>query len=284
MPIPKKRAGNVAHDKAIQKFYRAVYEAVTRHINFSLVKAVLLASPGFVNSDFFAFLNSEAQLKEDKPLLQNKSKFVLCHSSSGHKHALEEVLTQPGIQARLADTKAVGEVQALGDFFAMLSAQPDRAHYGFNHVQVAAEHDAVETLLMSDSIFRGRDFLARRRYVDLVEGVKAKGGRFLCFSSLHVTGEKLHQLGGVAAILRFPLEIEMEEEDLPLEEAGGAGLGAGGVGGNGAATKVDHGAAAGQENLTGSEGGGKPEEETEAEETAWAGGDVGVSDAEGMGL
>jgi len=91
---------------------------------------------------------------------------------------------------------------------------------------------------MSDSIFRGRDFLARRQFVDLVESVKAKGGRFLCFSSLHVTGEKLHQLGGVAAVLRFPLEIEMEEEDLPLDEGGGgsssAGGGSGGGGGRGA--------------------------------------------------
>jgi protein pelota len=207
-----------------------------------LVKAVLLASPGFVNSDFFAFMNAEAQLKEDKPLLQNKAKFVLCHSSSGHKHALEEVLTQPGIQARLSDTKAVGEVQALGDFYAMLSAQPDRAHYGFNHVSVAAEHDAVEMLLMSDSIFRGRDFLARRRFVDLVESVKAKGGRFLCFSSLHVTGEKLHQLGGVAAVLRFPLEIEMEEEDLPVDEGSGVSSSNGVCGGGGRGSSKDGGA------------------------------------------
>ncbi len=220
MPIPKKRAGNVAHDKVLQKFYRAIYEALLRHVNFAQVKAILLASPGFANTDFFAFLNNEAQLKEDKAVLQNKAKFVLCHSSSGHKHALEEVLTQPGIQARLADTKAVGEVQALGDFFVMLSAQPDRAQYGFNHVRIAAEHDAVETLLMSDSMFRIRDFVARRKYVDLVESVKAKGGRFLCFSSLHVTGEKLHQLGGVAAVLRFPLDIDIEEEEVPLEEGG----------------------------------------------------------------
>lgn len=98
---------------------------------YSQVKAVLLASPGFVNTDFFAFMNNEvrlvhsipshskfgasrlvhlpltltpimtprilhqAQLKDDRALLQNKAKFVLCHSSSGHKHALEEVLTQP---------------------------------------------------------------------------------------------------------------------------------------------------------------------------------------------
>ena len=30
----------------------------------------------------------------------------------------------------------MGEVQAMGDFFTMLSNQPDRAQYGFNHVKV----------------------------------------------------------------------------------------------------------------------------------------------------
>ena len=52
-----------------------------------------------------------------------------------------------------------------------LVSQPDRAHYGFNHVRTAADNDAIECLLMSDSIFRVRDFKARRRYVDLVESV-----------------------------------------------------------------------------------------------------------------
>lgn len=66
MLIPKKRAGNTAHDKVLQKFYRAIYEAVIRHINFGQVKAILLASPGFANSDFFTFMNNEAQLKDDK--------------------------------------------------------------------------------------------------------------------------------------------------------------------------------------------------------------------------
>ena len=56
-----------------------------------------------------------------------------------HTHTLlyTHIYTQ-GIQSRLLDTKAVGEVQAMGDFFAMLSAQPDRAQYGFNHVKVWA--------------------------------------------------------------------------------------------------------------------------------------------------
>lgn len=146
----------------------------------------------------------------------------------------------------------------MNDFLAMLSSSVGRAHYGFNHVKSAADSDAVETLLMSDSVFRIRDFVARRKYVDLVEQVsqscatppsgwqtlsvadawqraqscnarlvvtshppcvlpvvqvQSKGGKFFCLSSLHVTGEQLHQLGGVAAILRFPLEIDTAEEE-----------------------------------------------------------------------
>lgn len=70
----------------------------------------------------------------------------------------------------------------MNDFLAMLSSSVGRAHYGFNHVKSAADSDAVETLLMSDSVFRIRDFVARRKYVDLVEQVSRvprhlQGGR-----------------------------------------------------------------------------------------------------------
>lgn len=45
-------------------------------------------------------------LKSDwKAITENKSKFVLVHSSSGHKHALKEVLADPTVTARLAETK-----------------------------------------------------------------------------------------------------------------------------------------------------------------------------------
>lgn len=52
-----------------------------------------------------------------------------------------------------------------------VSDAPMSINLSLNASQFAAEHDAVETLLMSDSIFRVRDFVARRKYVDLVESV-----------------------------------------------------------------------------------------------------------------
>jgi protein pelota len=47
--------------------------------------------------------------------------------------------------------------------------------------------------------------------------VRAGGGEALVFSSLHVSGEALNQLSGVAAILRFPLP-ELEDMELPPPE------------------------------------------------------------------
>jgi protein pelota len=50
-----------------------------------------------------------------------------------------------------------------------------------------------------------------------VEGVREAGGEALIFSAMHVSGEQLNQLSGVAAILRFPLP-ELEDAELPVPE------------------------------------------------------------------
>uniref|UniRef100_A0A4W6CQQ7 Protein pelota homolog n=1 Tax=Lates calcarifer TaxID=8187 RepID=A0A4W6CQQ7_LATCA len=51
------------------------------------------------------------------------------------------------------------------------------------------------------------------RYVRLVDSVRDNGGNVRIFSSLHVSGEQLTQLSGVAAILRFPIADLSEAED-----------------------------------------------------------------------
>lgn len=87
-------------------------------------------------------------------LLENKSKFILVHASSGFKHSLREVLQDPAVLTRLSDTKATSEVKALDQFYQILQVEPDKAFYGKNHVIRAAEAQAIETLLISDNLFR----------------------------------------------------------------------------------------------------------------------------------
>ncbi len=70
---------------------------------------------------------------------------------------------------------------------------------------------AVEQLLICDFLFRTKDLKKRKYYNEIADKVKSKGGEVVVFSTLHPSGEKLKNITGIAAILRFevpPLETE----------------------------------------------------------------------------
>ena len=95
------------------------------------------------------YIQPMPQVRNDrKEIITNKSRFLLCHSSSGHKHALQEVLAQESVQKQLSDTQAAVETKALERFCEMLQTDPDRAYYGYNHVLRASEANAIEALLV----------------------------------------------------------------------------------------------------------------------------------------
>ncbi|KAE8817054.1 Protein pelota [Hordeum vulgare] len=74
-----------------------------------------------------------------------------------HRHSFKEVLDTPGVMSLIKDTKAAQEVQALKEFFAMLTNDSTRACYGPKHVEVAHERLAIQALLMTDTLFRNTD-------------------------------------------------------------------------------------------------------------------------------
>ncbi|PPD78319.1 hypothetical protein GOBAR_DD24746 [Gossypium barbadense] len=198
---------------ALKKFFENVLQAFLKHVDFNVVRCAVIASPGFTKDQFHRHLMLEAERRQLRPIIENKSRIILVHTSSGYKHSLKEVLDAPNVMSMIKDTKAAQEVRALKDFFNMLSNDPARACYGPKHVEVAHERMAVQTLLITDDLFRNSDVITRQKYVGLVNSVKNSGGTAHIFSSMHVSGEQLAQLTGIAAILRFPLpdleDIEM---------------------------------------------------------------------------
>jgi protein pelota len=213
--MPRKRGAAAAgYDKAIENFYQRAFAAVVRHVDWEIVKCLVIAGPGFAKEGFKEYLDLEAQRKDLRVLILNKSKIVLASASSAYRHAVKEVLASPAIASQIKDTKAAQEVNALGEFMNMLGTDPSRAFYGPGHVRAAHELGAIATLLISDSLFRTADPVMRTKYAALVDEVEAGGGKALVFSGAHSSGEQLNQLTGVAAILRFPLpELEDQEFD-----------------------------------------------------------------------
>lgn len=208
MSIPRKRKGLCGnHDKGLEKFFDRIIQALLTHINFEVVKALVVGSPGFIKDQFLTYMNTYAvkNISTCKILLDNRSKFMPLHCSSGFKHSIKEMFEDPNLAARLSDTKALGEVNAIESFYKMLKIEPARAFYGVKHVEAAVESEAVDTLLICDSLFRSQNLAERKRYVKIVDSVREGNGTVKIFSSLHVSGEQLRQLTGIAAILRFPM-------------------------------------------------------------------------------
>jgi protein pelota len=215
--VPKKRAGRSGdHDKGLQRFYAVVLETLKRHTDITLPRPLLLASPGFVAEGFKKYVLDQASTKNEKAVLANARNFVVVHSSSGHLHSLNEVLASPEVLAKLSDTKYARETNLLSQFEAMLRQDDGRAWYGKREVERAVDKGAVGpgggVLMISDSLFRSQEIGERKRWVGLVDRVKDGGGEARVLSSAHESGKRLEGLGGVAAMLNYPLE-GLDESD-----------------------------------------------------------------------
>jgi protein pelota len=66
-------------------------------------------------------------------------------------------------------------------------------------------YGAVEKLLVADSALRETTEEKRRQLEKLMKQVEEARGAIMVISTEHEAGTKLLSLGGVAALLRFPL-------------------------------------------------------------------------------
>lgn len=224
--IPRKRRGEGGggqHDKALDKFYDMITSTMLRNFDYSKLKVIILASPGFTANALYKHLMTTAARETSAStssastpasvLLANKSKFIVVHSSTGYLQGLEEVLKDASIQSQLRDTQFAREAIIFDEFQRTLNNDDDKAWYGPTEVTKAVEMGAVKYLLITDTLFRSDDLAIRKHYIDLGEQVKQTGGEVLIFSSLHESGEQLNQLTGVAVLLNYPVADLDDEED-----------------------------------------------------------------------
>mmetsp|Transcript_20176 Transcript_20176/g.52028 ORF Transcript_20176/g.52028 Transcript_20176/m.52028 type:complete len:448 (-) Transcript_20176:122-1465(-) len=211
VPIGRKNRRDAGQmDRSTEKFYEALLQAVLRHVDFGVVKSLFVGSPGFLADEFITYMWAQAAKRDDAaPLAAHRAKVVRCKASSGFKHSVREVLADSEVAQQLAGARATTEIAALETFLKAL-AQTDgdgsgRAVYGYGHVRAACDIGAVADILLTDELFRSTSVSTRRQYTRLVEDARAAGAGVHVFSSMHVSGEQLKKMTGVAATLRFPL-------------------------------------------------------------------------------
>ena len=218
--IPKKRNGSTKHDKGKEAFFEKILNQFVKQINFENTKVLIIASPGFTKDDFKKYMEEkiESNGKEWHDLKNNLKKIIFTHSSSGFKHSLEEILAKPDIKRLIKDTKCIDDVAIMERFNEILGTDMDKIFFGLKSFNIAYEKKAIDTLIITDGYLRKIPPLTRK---DLCAKMKTLKPTEVCqFSSLHTTGEKIDEFGGICGILKYVVDeiVNLADEENGEEE------------------------------------------------------------------
>lgn len=94
--MAKKSCGEEIYRKSLTRFLELCY-SLYKMIDFDHIKCLVIASPGYVNEQFFKYLQEATQNEADKSWKKNLEKVILVRSSTGYLNSLTEVLADPKV-------------------------------------------------------------------------------------------------------------------------------------------------------------------------------------------
>ncbi|XLS50489.1 hypothetical protein HN51_011166 [Arachis hypogaea] len=187
-------------------FFREVFAAFIKHVDLNKVKNTVIASEDSKKDEFRRFMISEAKRMKIISVEENIGRIVVA-AGSGCNGDLKDLLGESTVMNLMKDSMVRLQIRALRKVWDMVSSDSDCACYRLKSVESAQEMGAIETLLISDELYRSDEVATRKRYGCLVKAVKDSGRDALVYSSMHVLAEQLQQFTGIVAILIFPLPV-----------------------------------------------------------------------------
>jgi len=168
-------------------FYKRISNKVNQEfLTKKELKGILLGGPGPTKEEFRDYLNTE---------LKNKIITIKDLSYTG-EFGLRELVER--CKDTLAKEEITEEKEIMNKFFKLLATETNKVSNGIEETKKALELGAVEVLLISESL---DDELIEA----LEESTSQKGSELRMISTDTTEGKQLKDLGGTAAILRFPI-------------------------------------------------------------------------------
>jgi protein pelota len=162
---------------------------------------IIIVGVGFLKNDFAKFLADEA-VEISNSVVDVKS--VNNDGVAGIYEALRSgVLLKSAKQLRIVD-----ETEIMEEVMKRLGKDEGTVTYGLEQVEAAANLGAVEKLVVADTMLRDAVDEQRLKIEELMHSVEQRRGTVTVVSTEHEAGAKLLALGGIAALLRFPIHRE----------------------------------------------------------------------------
>ena len=172
---------------------RSVYfdEILAKLRIMEIGEALVLVGPGFTRDAFLEYVKAREHALASK---------VHTHGTAHPgMQGIQEAL-KAGVGAKVFGDSRVGYETRLVETLLEAIATNRPCAYGPAEVAEAIEAGAVETLLVSDAVARNPGI------EDLMRSAESARGAVVLVSRHHEAGQKLEALGGIAALLRFPIK------------------------------------------------------------------------------
>lgn len=207
--LKKKQLEQIAPDiRLLQNYFTNIYNNQNKALNIQIARNIIIASsPGFLGKQYIDYITKKYQeqygvIKAKEYI--NKIKYI--EVSDPQNLTVNEILKDKRLLDLLQDKKFVQEIKAVTEFFTTLEMQPDKVCYGYKDVKNAIECNAVQTLLIVDTLTRNNDNNIRSIYESLYNEAKLSNIIAYEISGSSDIGKQLNDMTGIVAILRFSIK------------------------------------------------------------------------------
>ncbi len=196
--ISRKRGDQKSYDSTMKEFFDDINLAIKAQLEQGNIGLIVIAGPGFTKDHFKDYLTGTG--------IKNLPPVVAESTNSIGLPGAKEILFRGVIGKAITELKLETETRLVEALVEHISKDDGLGTYGFAEVERAVQFGAVEELLITDKKLREDTNEDRRKMDALIRNTEATRGTFHIVSTEHPTGEQLHRLGGIAAILRFRIE------------------------------------------------------------------------------
>ena len=167
---------------------------------------IVIIGAGYVKNDFVKYLN-----EEDKDI--SRSVVDIKSVNNGGTAGIDEALRSGVLLKAAHQLRIVDETETMEEVMKRLGKGEGTVTYGLDAVENAVNMGAAEKLILADLTIRDADETQRLKLEQLMREAERRRASVTVISTEHEAGAKLLSLGGIAALLRFPLYRETPQTE-----------------------------------------------------------------------
>lgn len=182
---------------AMNEYFKKAIDAL-RQIWQAGHNPIVVIGVGFVKNDFAKYLAYEAADI-------NRSVADVKSVNNGGVAGINEALRSGVLLKTFKQLRIAEESEVIEEILKRLGKSEANVTYGADETMKAAQMGAVEKLVIADAFLRESSDERRLSLEETMKQVEHKRGKIVIVSTEHEAGTKLMALGGIAALLRFPI-------------------------------------------------------------------------------